>query len=115
MARMNTWNTNRIRGNADKVMGMQALVLTTVGAAHPDNVQIQVAGRTIAVSAEQLHGNGRQQAWRHITSTAKRFADMIRKPTANCRSSACAPGPFQITRPGQAGTPPSPRLVPENL
>jgi len=32
MAWMNTWNMNRIRGNADKVMGMQALVLTTVGA-----------------------------------------------------------------------------------
>ena len=32
MAWMNTWNMNRIRGNADKVMGMRALVLTTVGA-----------------------------------------------------------------------------------
>ncbi len=32
MAWMNTWNMNRIRGKADKVMGMQALVLTTVGA-----------------------------------------------------------------------------------
>jgi hypothetical protein len=29
---MNTWNMNRIRGNATQVMGMQALVLTTVGA-----------------------------------------------------------------------------------
>jgi hypothetical protein len=30
MAWMNTWNMNRIRGNAE--MGMQALVLSTVGA-----------------------------------------------------------------------------------
>ena len=84
MAWVNTWNMNRIRGNADKVMGMRALVLTTVGAksgaprhtplayfpesadswlvvasangaaknpawyynlaAHPDTVQIQIAG-----------------------------------------------------------------------
>jgi hypothetical protein len=95
MAWMNTWNMNRIRGNADKVMGMQALVLTTVGAksgtprhtpvayfpdvAHPDTVQIQIAGRTIAVNAEQLHGDARQQAWRHITSTAKRFAKYEQK------------------------------------
>jgi deazaflavin-dependent oxidoreductase (nitroreductase family) len=43
-------------------------------AAHPDTVQIQIGGRTIAVSAEQLHGDARQQAWRHITSTAERFA-----------------------------------------
>jgi deazaflavin-dependent oxidoreductase (nitroreductase family) len=97
MAWMNTWNMNRIRGNADKVMGMQALVLTTVGAksgtprhtpvayfpdgadswlivasangaaknpawyynlaAHPDTVQIQIAGRTIEVSAEQLYSS----------------------------------------------------------
>ena len=32
MAWVNIWNTNRIRGNAEKVMGMRALVLTTVGA-----------------------------------------------------------------------------------
>jgi deazaflavin-dependent oxidoreductase (nitroreductase family) len=119
MAWMNAWNMNRIRGNAVKVMGMQALVLTTVGAksgiprhtpvayfpdgadsrlivasangaaknpawyynlaAHPEAVQIQIAGRTIAVSAEQLHGNARLQAWRHITSTADRFAKYAQK------------------------------------
>jgi deazaflavin-dependent oxidoreductase (nitroreductase family) len=48
-------------------------------AAHPDTVQIQIAGRTIAVSAEQLHGNARQHAWRHITSTADRFAKYEQK------------------------------------
>jgi len=119
MAWMNTWNMHRIRGNATKVMGMQALVLTTVGAksgtqrhtpvayfpdgadtwlivasangaaknparyynlaAHPDTAQIKIAGRTIAVSAEQLHGDDRQHAWHHITSTAKRFAKYEQK------------------------------------
>ncbi len=114
MVWMNRWNMNRIRGKADKVRGVPALVLTSVGAksgtprhtpvayfpdgadswlivasangaaknpawyynlaAHPDTVQIQIGSRTIAVSAEQLHGDARQQAWRHITSTAGRFA-----------------------------------------
>ena len=32
IAWVNTWTLNRIRSNADKVMGMRALVLTTVGA-----------------------------------------------------------------------------------
>jgi deazaflavin-dependent oxidoreductase (nitroreductase family) len=119
MAWMNDWNMKRIRANATKVMGMQALVLTTVGAksgaprhtpvayfsdgpdswlivasangaaknpawyynlaAHPNTVQIQIAGRTVAVSAEQLHGNARQQAWRQITSAADRFAKYEQK------------------------------------
>jgi deazaflavin-dependent oxidoreductase (nitroreductase family) len=137
MARMNTWNMNRIRGNADKVMGMQALVLTTVGAksgtphhtpvayfpdgadswlivasangaaknpgwyhnlaAHPDTVQIQIAGRTIAVNAEQLYGNDRQ---RGATSPARHSVSrsMSRKPTANFRSFACVPDPTQNSR-----------------
>jgi hypothetical protein len=42
-------------------------------------VQILIAGRTISVSAEQLHGNARQAAWRHITSTADRFAKYEQK------------------------------------
>ncbi|HEU5473335.1 MAG TPA: nitroreductase/quinone reductase family protein [Actinophytocola sp.] len=43
-------------------------------AAHPDKVQIELAGRTIPVSAEQLHGPEREQAWRQITTAAPRFA-----------------------------------------
>ncbi len=42
-------------------------------------MQIQFDGRTIAVSAEQLSGNARELAWRHITSTAKRFAGYEQK------------------------------------
>ena len=43
-------------------------------AAHPDNVQIEVDGRKIAVTAEQLHGGERAKAWRQIAAAAPRFA-----------------------------------------
>jgi deazaflavin-dependent oxidoreductase (nitroreductase family) len=43
-------------------------------AAHPDQVQIEVGGRTLAVTAEQLHGTERAQAWEQITAAAPRFA-----------------------------------------
>jgi hypothetical protein len=42
-------------------------------------VQIQIAGRTIEASAEQLHGAARQHAQRHITSTTSRFATYEQK------------------------------------
>lgn len=42
-------------------------------AAHPDRVQIEVGGRTIPVTATQLHGAERQTAWRAITSASARF------------------------------------------
>ncbi len=42
-------------------------------AAHPDQVQIGIGGRTIAVTAEQLHGEERLRAWRAIASTSPRF------------------------------------------
>jgi deazaflavin-dependent oxidoreductase (nitroreductase family) len=99
-------NMNRIRRRGGKVMGMDALVLTTVGrksgverstpvayfpdgndawlgaasanggannpawyhniAAHPDQVRVEVAGRKVAVSAEQLRGQAREEAWQRI-------------------------------------------------
>jgi deazaflavin-dependent oxidoreductase (nitroreductase family) len=43
-------------------------------AAHPDQVQIEVEGRKVAVSAEQLHGTERAEAWQQITTAAPRFA-----------------------------------------
>jgi len=43
-------------------------------AAYPDDVQIELDGRTIAVTAEQLHGAERVAAWRQITAAARRFA-----------------------------------------
>lgn len=48
-------------------------------AAHPDNVQIEVDGRTIRVTAEQLHGTERAQAWQQIAATTPRFAQYQHK------------------------------------
>ena len=42
-------------------------------AAHPDRVRIETAGRTTAVTAEELHGPERDEAWRQITTAAPRF------------------------------------------
>jgi deazaflavin-dependent oxidoreductase (nitroreductase family) len=104
----------RIRGKGGKFMGMNALVLTTIGrksgaerqtpvgwfpgqddswlivasaggaaanpawyfnlAAHPDQVWIEVGGSRYAVTAEQLHGAERDEAWRQITAAAPRFS-----------------------------------------
>jgi F420H(2)-dependent quinone reductase len=36
-------------------------------------------GRTIPVTAEQLHGAEREEAWRQITAAASRFAAYQRK------------------------------------
>jgi deazaflavin-dependent oxidoreductase (nitroreductase family) len=43
-------------------------------AAHPASVQIEVDGRTIRVTAEQLHGAERAQAWEQIATATPRFA-----------------------------------------
>ena len=43
-------------------------------AAHPDQVWIETVGRKVAVTAEQLHGAERDEAWRRVTADAPRFA-----------------------------------------
>jgi deazaflavin-dependent oxidoreductase (nitroreductase family) len=43
-------------------------------AAHPDQVWIELPGRKVAVTAEQLHGPERGEAWRQITAAVPRFA-----------------------------------------
>lgn len=43
-------------------------------AAHPGEVQIEIDGRKVAVTAEQLHGAERAEAWQQITAAAHRFA-----------------------------------------
>jgi deazaflavin-dependent oxidoreductase (nitroreductase family) len=48
-------------------------------AAHPDKVQIEIGGRTIGVTAEQLHGTERSQAWQQIAAATPRFAQYQRK------------------------------------
>jgi deazaflavin-dependent oxidoreductase (nitroreductase family) len=112
---MNTMMARRIRRKGGGTfMGMNALVLTTVGrksgqqrttpvawfpgqdgswlivasaggaagnpawyyniAAHPDQVQLEVEGRTVPVVARQLHDAERDQAWKQITASTPRFA-----------------------------------------
>jgi deazaflavin-dependent oxidoreductase (nitroreductase family) len=48
-------------------------------AAHPDKVQIEVDGRKIAVTADQLRGEDRARAWQGIAAAAPRFAQYQRK------------------------------------
>jgi deazaflavin-dependent oxidoreductase (nitroreductase family) len=48
-------------------------------AAHPDKVQIEVEGRRIRVTAEQLHGEERAEAWRQIAAATPRFANYQNK------------------------------------
>jgi len=43
-------------------------------AARPDQVEIEIAGRTFPVTAEQLHGPEREAAWGEIAAGAARFA-----------------------------------------
>jgi deazaflavin-dependent oxidoreductase (nitroreductase family) len=48
-------------------------------AAHPDQVQIEVEGRKVAVVAEQLHGTERAEAWELIVAAAPRFGQYQQK------------------------------------
>ncbi|MGH7295576.1 MAG: nitroreductase/quinone reductase family protein [Polyangiaceae bacterium] len=43
-------------------------------AAHPDKVQIEMAGRRVAVTAEQLEGAEREEAWSKIAAASPQFA-----------------------------------------
>lgn len=43
-------------------------------AAHPDQVSVEVGGRTVDVTAEELHGADRDVAWSQIVATTPRFA-----------------------------------------
>jgi deazaflavin-dependent oxidoreductase (nitroreductase family) len=105
---------SRIRRTGKALVGLNALVLTTIGrksgaqrstpvscfpskdgswlivasaggaaknpdwyynlAAHPDRVQIETAGRKVAVVAEQLHGAEREEAWVQIIAAWAQFA-----------------------------------------
>jgi deazaflavin-dependent oxidoreductase (nitroreductase family) len=110
---MNRLIMGRARHTEGKTMGMNLLVLTTVGrksgqerqtplawfpgpggswlvvasangaqanpawylnlAAHPDQVTVEQAGRKVAVTAEELHGAEREQAWQQIKAAADNF------------------------------------------
>lgn len=110
---MNRLIMRRARRAEGKTMGMNLLVLTTVGrksgqerqtplawfpgpdgswlvvasaggaqanpawylnlAAHPDQVTVEQAGRKVAVTAEELQGAEREQAWQQIKAAAENF------------------------------------------
>ncbi|WP_426593969.1 nitroreductase/quinone reductase family protein [Cellulomonas sp. McL0617] len=42
-------------------------------AAHPDRVGVEVGGERVAVTASQLHGDERDEAWRLITARSNGF------------------------------------------
>lgn len=110
---MNRLLLRRARRTEARTMGMNLLVLTTIGrksgqarptplawfadpaggwlvvasaggatanpawylnlAAHPDQVTVEQGGRKVAVTAEELHGTEREEAWRRITAEAANF------------------------------------------
>ncbi len=42
-------------------------------AAHPDRVRVELPGRDVAVTAQQLHGAERDEAWQQITAASPQF------------------------------------------
>ena len=48
-------------------------------AAHPDQIWIDVAGQKMRVSAEQLDGEAREQAWNQIIASQPRYAGYQQK------------------------------------
>ena len=44
-------------------------------AAHPDQASVEIGGRTIPVTAEELQGAERAEAWAAIVAAAPRFGD----------------------------------------
>ena len=42
--------------------------------AAPDRARVELPGRSVAVTAEQLHGEEREQAWRQVVAAAPQFA-----------------------------------------
>lgn len=49
--------------------------------AHPDQVWIEVAGRSVRATVEQLEGPRRDAAWQRITASQPRFAGYEQKTT----------------------------------
>lgn len=42
-------------------------------AAHPDDVKVEMAGRTISVTAAQLHGQERDAAWQQVAAAVSQY------------------------------------------
>jgi deazaflavin-dependent oxidoreductase (nitroreductase family) len=116
---VNRISVDRVRRTGGRTMGMNVLILRTVGrksgqeratpvawfpgtgaswlvaasangapghpawylnlAAHPEEVEIEVQGRTVAVTAEELHGAEREEAWAQIVAAVPRFGGYEQK------------------------------------
>jgi len=48
-------------------------------AAHPDRATVTIGGRTIPVSARELHGQERAAAWATVTTVSPGFAGYEKK------------------------------------
>jgi deazaflavin-dependent oxidoreductase (nitroreductase family) len=48
-------------------------------AAHPDQAQVEVGGKTVDVTATQLAGQERDAAWQRITAAQPRYAGYAKK------------------------------------
>ena len=114
-----SWMVRRYRRKGGSYMGLDCLVLTTVGAktgqrretllgsfpdgddawliiasaggtvnnpawyhnlaAHPDQAEVEVGGRRVAVTATQLSGAERQAAWDRVVAAQPRYAGYEKK------------------------------------
>ena len=116
MAWMNRWNMNRIRGNAQKVMGMQALVLSTVGAKSGTPRHTPVAyfpdGANSWLIVASANGAAKNPAW-YYNLAAPPTPSRSRSPAAPSRSapSSCTAPP--ASTPG--ATSPARQTVSRNM
>jgi deazaflavin-dependent oxidoreductase (nitroreductase family) len=62
-------------------------------AGHPDRVQIEFQGQKMPVTAEQLTGTAREQAWRQITAAQPRYAKYQQKTDRQLPVIRLAPRP----------------------
>jgi F420H(2)-dependent quinone reductase len=67
------------RGSFVLAAGAVRLCASTPARSSMDSGATGLGGRTIPVTAEQLHGAEREEAWRQITAAASRFAAYQRK------------------------------------
>ena len=66
-------------------------------AAHPDQAWIETPGHKVAVTAEQLHGAERDQAWQQITAAVPRFAGYQQATDRELPIIRLVPAPAEIS------------------
>lgn len=70
----NTRGTRGVQPPAGPLHRLLNTFVTRNIAAHPDQVSVEIDGRTLTVTPEQLHGPERKKAWDQIAQSASRFA-----------------------------------------